>query len=87
MIIPTGEMSSFFAMASPTGAIISTVATLSTKADTAPENRDMITTTHITLGECCSSTSAMRLGILDSINSATVPMVPASIISTLKSMA
>ena len=47
----------------------------------------MITTTHMTLGECSSRTSAIRFGIRDSINSATVPMVPASIISTLKSMA
>ena len=47
----------------------------------------MITTTHMTLGDFCSSTSAMRLGIRDSINSETVPMVPASIIKTLKSMA
>ena len=43
IIIATGEMFSFLAMASPTGAIIRTVATLSTNAETTPANSDMIT--------------------------------------------
>ncbi len=85
--MPTGEIFSFFAIARPTGAIMSTVATLSTNAETTPANSDITTTTHITLGVFCISNSAMRLGIWDWMNSETVPMVPASIKSTLKSMA
>ena len=83
----TGDRFSFFAMASATGAIIRTVATLSTNADTTPANTDSATATHMTLGVFCSRRSAMRSGILDSINSATVPIVPASIRRTFQSMA
>ena len=74
-------------MARPTGAIISTVATLSTKAETTPAKRDMATATHMTLGVFFKIRSARRLGILDSMKRATVPMVPASIMRTFQSIA
>ena len=64
MITGTGLVFSFFATASPTGATISTVATLSTKAEMMPENRLSATTAHWTLGTFCSSFSAMRAGML-----------------------
>ena len=83
----TGDILSFFAIDSATGAIIRTVATLSTNADTTPANTDSATATHMTLGVFCSRRSAMRSGIFDSINSATVPIVPASITSTFQAMA
>ena len=83
----TGEVFSFLAMDSATGAIIRTVATLSTNADTTPAKTDSATATHMTLGVFCSSRSAMRSGIFDSMNSATVPIVPASIRRTFQSMA
>ena len=83
----TGDILSFFAIDSATGAIIRTVATLSTNADTTPANTDSATATHMTLGVFCNRRSAMRSGILDSINSATVPIVPASIRRTFQSMA
>ena len=83
----TGDILSFFAIDSATGAIIRTVATLSTNADTTPANTDSATATHMTLGVFCSRRSAMRSGIFDSMNSATVPIVPASIKRTFQSMA
>ena len=83
----TGDILSFFAIDSATGAIIRTVATLSTNADTTPANTDSATATHMTLGVFCSRRSAMRSGIFDSMNSATVPIVPASIRRTFQSMA
>ena len=57
----------FLQMASPTGAIIKTVATLSIKADTEPANKDIKMITHITLEHLSNIISARRLGILDSI--------------------
>ena len=83
----TGEVFSFLQIASATGAIISTVATLSTKALTAPAKRLMDTAAHCAFLHLDRSRSAMRLGILESMKSATVPMVPASISSTFQSMA
>ena len=83
----TGDILSFFAIDSAPGAIIRTVATLSTNADTTPANTDSATATHMTLGVFCSRRSAMRSGIFDSMNSATVPIVPASIKRTFQSMA
>ena len=85
--IATGEIPSFFAIARPTGAIISTVATLSTKAETTPANSDIATATHITFGVFLRIISAIRLGIWDWMKRETVPIVPASIRRTLKSMA
>ena len=46
----TGEVFTFLQKASATGAIISTVATLSTKAETIPAKRESATTTHFILG-------------------------------------
>ena len=83
----TGEIFSFLAMATPTGASISTVATLSTKADTRPANRARAMMSHFTLGSRATSRSDRRLGMLDRINRSTVPMVPASISSTFQSTA
>ena len=79
----TGEMCSLRAMARPTGATISTVATLSTKALMNPANSASIHTAQRTSGTRTMSISARRAGILLSMNSATVPMVPAIISSTL----
>ena len=81
----TGEIFSFLEMASPTGASISTVATLSTKADTSPANSASAMMSHFTLGSTATSRSDRRFGILDRMNRSTVPMVPASIISTFQS--
>ena len=83
----TGESRSFRAMARPTGATISTVATLSTKALMTPAKRASIQTAHFTLGTWTMSCSARRAGILLAMKRDTVPMVPAIIISTLKSTA
>jgi len=82
----TGLVPSFVAMASATGATISTVATLSTNAEIRPANTDSATATHMMLGVFFSSRSAMRSGILDAMNSETVPIVPASIMSTFQSI-
>ena len=60
-----------------------TVATLSTKALMTPANSASIHTAHLTSGTRTISISARRAGILLSMNSATVPMVPAIMSSTL----
>ena len=65
--IDTGLIFSFLHIASPTGAIINTVATLSIKAETAPAKRDIRIITHITVGHFSKIISAKRFGILDSI--------------------
>ena len=83
MITGTGEIFSLRAMARPTGATMSTVATLSTKALMTPANSASIHTAHLTSGTRTMSISARRAGILLSMNSATVPMVPAIISRTL----
>ena len=83
----TGEIPSFLAMARPTGATISTVATLSTKALITPANRASAVTAHITLGTRFSSSSASRVGIRLSMKRLTSPMVAPIISSTLKSTA
>ncbi len=83
----TGETSSRLAMARPTGAIMSTVATLSMNADTTPANSDRATAAHMTFGVLLSSRSAMRFGIFDSMKNATVPIVPASIMRMFQSTA
>ena len=62
---------------------MSTVATLSTKALMTPANSASIHTAHLTSGTRTISISARRAGILLSMNSATVPMVPAIMSSTL----
>ena len=63
----TGEISSFLQKAIATGAIISTVATLSTKAETMPAKSERATTTHLTFGIFEIRISDMSCGILDSI--------------------
>lgn len=65
--IGTGLIFSFLQMASPTGATIRTVATLSINAETAPEKRDMKTATHMTLRDLSRRRSAIRFGIFDSM--------------------
>ena len=87
MMTGTGLMSSFLASASATGATISTVATLSTKAEISPANRESATTAHLVLGTFSIMISAISAGMRDSINSTTVPMVPAIISRTFQSMA
>ena len=79
----TGEIFSLRAMARPTGATMSTVATLSTKALTNPANSASAHTAQRTSGTLAMSSSARRAGILLSMNSDTVPMVPAIISRTL----
>ncbi len=75
------------AMASPTGATISTVATLSTKALMTPATGPAPHTAHRTSGTWTMSCSASRAGILLWMKRDTVPIVPAIISSTLKSTA
>ena len=87
MMKGTGLVFSFLQICMATGATISTVATLSTKAEMTPENRDSATAAHMTLGTLSIIRSASSSGILLSINRATRPMVPAIISRTLKSMA
>ena len=83
----TGEMSNFLAMERATGAIISTVATLSTKAETMPANRLRAMMVARTFFVRSSSRSAISAGMPDSMKRLTRPMVPAIIIRTLKSIA
>ena len=86
MMAGTGEMCSFLHRASATGATISTVATLSTKAEITPANRDSTTTSHLTLWIWETRMSLIRWGILDSMNRNTVPMVPVIIRITFQSI-
>ena len=81
----TGLVFSFLQISMATGAIIRTVATLSTKAEIMPANRDSETAAHWTLGTLFIIISARRSGIRLSMNSCTRPMVPPIISKTLKS--
>ena len=63
----TGLIFNFLHIARPTGAIISTVATLSMKAETAPAKRDIRMITHLTVEHLSRISSARRFGIFDSI--------------------
>ena len=83
IITGTGEILSFFDIASPMGATMSTVATLSTKALITPAKRAKTVTAHFTFGTLEISTSERRAGILLSINRVTMPMVPPIISRTL----
>ena len=69
------------------GATMSTVATLSTKAEMIPANRASATAAIWILGTFSMIRSASRAGIRLSMKSWTRPMVPAIISRTLKSMA
>ena len=84
MTIGTGEIFSFFEIAIATGAIIRTVATLSTNAEITPANNDRKMVTIQTLPDFSSSVSAMRIGIFDSIKKKTITIIPNSMSSTLK---
>ena len=66
-VIGTGDTSSLRQMASPTGATMSTVATLSTNAEINPENNDMKIMTIIMFLDLSRSMSASLFGILESI--------------------
>ncbi len=66
-IIGTGLIFSLRQIARPTGATISTVATLSINAETTPANRDMYTATIMAFLDRSSSISAIRFGIFDSM--------------------
>ena len=66
-IIGTGLILSFLQIAMPTGATMSTVATLSMKAETMPAKSDIRIVTHITFFARRSSMSAIRFGIWDSM--------------------
>ena len=65
--IGSGEIFSFLQITSATGATISTVATLSMKADIAPAKSDMKMMTWQTFLHRSRIRSARRFGILDSI--------------------
>ena len=82
----TGFVLSFLQISSATGAIISTVATLSTNAEMIPANKAIATAAHLTFGTFSIIKSASNSGILLSINKATMPIVPAIISKTLKSI-
>ena len=86
MIMGTGLMPIRLAMARATGATIRTVATLSTKADIMPANNASAMMAQHTLGTWAMIMSASLAGIFDSMNMETMPIVPAIIRSTLKSM-
>ncbi len=79
----TGEILSLREIASPTGATISSVATLSTKALTTPANRLSAVTAHRTFGTFAIISSARRAGMRLSMNSVTMHMVAEIISSTL----
>lgn len=79
MIIGTGLIFSRLEMAMATGATISTVATLSTKAEMSPANRAQHHHGPLHIGHMGRRISAIRAGIRDSMNRDTMPMVPAII--------
>ncbi len=81
----TGEIFSFLEMFKATGAIISTVATLSTKAETTPAKIEREMIAHFMFGIFSMIKSARSDGIFDSMKSATMPIVPAIIIKTFQS--
>ena len=83
MITGTGEIFSLRAMARPTGATMSTVATLSTNALMTPAKSASTHTAHWAFGTRTISCSARRAGIRLRMNSDTIPMVPDIISSTL----
>ena len=60
---------------------------MSTNALTSPANSDSAMIAHLTLGMREMSRSASSAGILDAMNIATMPIVPAMIMSTFQSIA
>ena len=87
MMTGIGEIPSLLHIARPIGATMRTVATLSTKADMTPAKSVSMATAHMVFGTCFIIISDIRRGILLSMNRVTVPMVPAIMSRTLKSMA
>ena len=83
----TGFVFNFLQISRATGATISTVATLSTNAEIIPAKSAMATAAHLTFGTFSIIKSASNSGILLSMNRATIPIVPAIISKTLKSIA
>ena len=67
MIDGTGEMLTFLQKARATGAIMSTVATLSTNAETIPAKSERQTIAHLTFGIFEMRMSDMSCGIFDSM--------------------
>ena len=86
MIKGTGLVLSFLHISMAIGAIIRTVATLSTNAEIIPAKSESATAAACTVPTLSIMRSAMSAGILLSMNSCTSPMVPAIISRTLKSM-
>jgi len=82
----TGFVRNLRQSSSATGATMRTVATLSTNAEITPANSAMHTAVICTVGTLSIKRSAKREGMRLSINSATRPMVPAIMRSTLKSI-
>ena len=87
MTLGTGEIFSFFAMVTATGATIRTVATLSTKAEMTAAKTDRAMIVHLILGTERMIRSASREGMRDSMKILTMPIVPAIIIRTFQSTA
>ena len=85
-MVGTGFIFSFLQISSPTGASISTVATLSTKAEISPEKADRATTAQQAFGTRFRIMSASREGIPVSTNRETSPIVPAIIMITFQFM-
>jgi hypothetical protein len=87
MIAFTGEILSLRDIVTATGATISTVATLSTKAEITPAKRAREITAHFTLGVLSMIRSARREGMRELIKRDTTPMVPVIIMITFQSTA
>ena len=83
-IMFVGLIFNFRQIASPTGATISTVATLSINALIKPANRDIKIVTHITFLDFSRSRSAKRFGIWESIKYCTMIIVPEIIMRTFQ---
>ena len=77
------KLVAFLAILRATGAIIKTVATLSTKAETIAEKSDKSIVIHLVLLDILIIESDNLLGILESINKLTVPIIPSIINNTL----
>gem|GEM_PF-3911823 len=87
MMAFTGDILSFRDMVTATGATISTVATLSTKAEITPAKSARDMTAHFTLGILSMIRSAKREGIRELMKRDTTPMVPVIIMITFQSTA
>ena len=83
----TGDILVFLAMSNAIGATISTVATLSTNAETIPANAANKMIAHLVEETLLIIQSASHAGIPDSINSETTIIVPAMIINTFQFIA